>query len=143
MKLPKLPQRLMCVRRGAIVLLLPALSCAWLATGQTNQVTAGNGIDYTINSQSDPSFTFQRGVTYVFQINNLSIHPFWIKSVLGGNFSGSTGAFNTGVVNNGATSGSVIFTVPASAPDQLFYQCGNHGSMNRSEERRVGKECRL
>ena len=36
----------------------------------------------------------------------------------------------TGVVNNGATSGSVTFTVPAAAPDQLFYQCGNHSSMN-------------
>ena len=34
------------------------------------------------------------------------------------------------MVNNGATSGSVIFTVPAAAPDQLFYQCGNHGSMS-------------
>lgn len=94
---------------------------------QTNSVTAGNGISYTINSQPNPPFTFQRGVTYVFLLSGISIHPFWIKSFLG---IGNTGAFNTGVANNGATSGSLTFTVPAAAPNQLFYQCGNHGAMN-------------
>jgi hypothetical protein len=96
------------------------------AAGQTNNVTAGTGVDYVINGQNDPAFTLQRGVTYVFQISNLSFHPFWIKSSPG---FGSAGAFNNGVVNNGATSGSVVFTVPANAPDALIYQCGNHGSM--------------
>ena len=94
---------------------------------QTNNVTSGNGISYTINLQPNPSFTFQRGVTYVFPLSGVSFHPFWIKSSLG---LGSSGAFSTGVVNNGANSGSVTFTVPVVAPDQLFYQCGNHSSMN-------------
>lgn len=93
---------------------------------QTNNVTAGNFTDYTINGLPDPGFTFQRGVTYVFQINNLFSHPFWIKTNAG---FGSAGAFTTGVVNNGATSGSVIFTVPASAPNSMLYQCGNHSGM--------------
>lgn len=97
---------------------------------QTNNVTGGNGIDYTINAQSDPSFVFQRGVTYVFVLSGtVSFHPFWIKSTLGGFSSGSFGSFNTGVINNGASSGSVVFTVPASAPNQLFYQCGIHPGM--------------
>jgi hypothetical protein len=94
---------------------------------QTNNVTNGDLVNYTINGQADPSFTFQRGVTYVFQLSGVSFHPFWIKSSLG---LGSSGAFSTGVVNNGTNSGSVTFTVPAAAPDQLFYQCGNHSSMN-------------
>jgi hypothetical protein len=97
---------------------------------ETNSVTGGDTINYTINGQFDPPFTFQRGVTYVFLLSNVAIHPFWIKSVLGGNFSGGTGAFLTGVVNNGANSGSVIFAVPADAPDRLFYQCGNHAAMS-------------
>lgn len=97
---------------------------------QTNSVTAGNSINYTINGLPDPPFTLQRGVTYVFLLSNLNgfpSHPFWIKSALGND---SATAYNTGVVNNGASSGSVTFNVPAGAPNQLFYQCGNHSSMN-------------
>jgi hypothetical protein len=94
----------------------------------TNFVTGANGLsDYIINGQLDPPFTFQRGVTYVFQLSNVSIHPFWIKSALG---IGSTGRYDVGVTNNGATSGSVIFSVTTNAPDTLFYQCGNHSSMS-------------
>lgn len=92
----------------------------------TNNVTAGTGSSYTINGLPNPGFTLQRGVTYVFQINNLSFHPFWIRTNAG---AGSAGAFTTGVVNNGATSGSVTFTVPAAAPNSMLYQCGNHGLM--------------
>ncbi len=93
---------------------------------QTNNVTSGDFVNFTINGQPDPSFTFQRGVTYVFQLSGVSFHPFWIKSSLG---IGSTGRYDDGVVNNGVTSGSVIFTVPANAPATLFYQCNNHQSM--------------
>lgn len=96
------------------------------ATAQDFAVTAGDFINYTVNGQADPTLTLQRGVTYVFQIGNLTIHPFYIKSASG---LGSAGAFNTGVINNGATSGNLSFTVPANAPDTLFYQCGNHSSM--------------
>lgn len=98
-----------------------------LVHAQTHSVTSGDFVNYTINGQPDPPFTFQRGTTYVFLLSGISIHPFWIKSSLG---FGSAGAFNTGVVNNGATSGSLTFTVPAGAPNQLFYQCGNHGNMS-------------
>ena len=96
----------------------------------TNAVTSGNFIDYTINGQADPGFTFQRGVTYVFTLNGITFHPFWIKTNLTGSFTGGAGSFNSGVINNGGTSGSLIFTVPANAPNQLFYQCGNHSSMS-------------
>lgn len=103
-----------------------ALICGISALAQTFNVTGGDFVNYTINGLPDPGFTLERGVTYVFQLSNVAIHPFWIKSSLG---AGSSGAFNDGVVNNGATSGTVSFTVPANAPDQLFYQCGIHGSM--------------
>jgi len=104
------------------------LVLCWSASAQTtNSVTGGNNVNYTINGQADPPFTLQRGVLYVFQLSNVAFHPFWIKSSLG---FGSAGRFDDGVSNNGATSGSVIFAVPASAPDTLYYQCGNHSSMN-------------
>ncbi len=122
-------------KHPVVLLVLAALfiNLPLIQAQQTNNVTGGDTINYTINGLPDPPFTFQRGVTYVFLLSNLNgfpAHPFWIKSVLGGPFSGGVGAFNPGVVNNGATSGSVIFTVPASAPSQLFYQCGNHAAMS-------------
>lgn len=120
------------IKNPILLLILAALvfSTPPIQAQQTNSVTGGDLSNYTINGQPDPPFTFQRGVTYVFLLSNVAIHPFWIKSVLGGAFSGGAGAFTSGVVNNGATSGSVIFTVPPSAPDQLFYQCGNHAPMS-------------
>jgi hypothetical protein len=118
-------QRATSFRHPAMLLAL-LLANGISVSAQTFNVTGGDFINYTINGQPDPGFTLQRGVTYVFQLSNVGIHPFWIKSSLG---FGSAGAFNTGVVNNGGTSGSVTFTVPPGAPDQLFYQCGNHGGM--------------
>jgi len=118
--------------KPTVLLLAAALvNGQWLTPAQTNSVTAGDGISYTINALPNPPFTFQRGTTYVFLLSGtVSFHPFWIKSTLGGFFSGGAGAFNTGVTNNGATSGSVIFNVPANAPNQLFYQCGIHPGMS-------------
>lgn len=97
-----------------------------ISFAQDFAVTGGDNINYTINGQPDPGFTLQRGVTYVFQLGNLPFHPFYIKSSSG---FGNAGAYNNGVVNNGATSGNLTFTVPADAPNTLFYQCGNHPSM--------------
>jgi hypothetical protein len=93
----------------------------------TNTVTASSITAYTVNNTSNPSYTLLRGVTYVFQVNVASIHPFYIKT----NFiaSGSTDEYTNGVVGDGVTSGNLIFTVPANAPDTLFYHCGTHASM--------------
>ena len=117
-------------RRGLFLyqslVLVGLLASAAASTAQTFNVTGGNNINYTVDGQGDPSLTLERGVTYVFQLSNVSFHPFWIKSSSG---IGSSGAYNDGVVNNGATLGNVTFTVPANAPDALFYQCGNHSGM--------------
>jgi hypothetical protein len=110
--------------KALVLLFLAALPV--LAPAQNFNVTGGDFIDYIIDGQRDPGFTLQRGVTYVFQLSNVAFHPFWIKTNSG---FGGAGAFLSGVVNNGAASGNVTFTVPASAPDTMFYQCGNHGSM--------------
>ncbi len=112
--------------RVRLTLLWVSLVWAQVSFAQDFAVSGGNNIDYTINGQPDPGLSLQRGVTYVFQLGSLPFHPFYIKSTSG---LGSAGAYNTGVVNNGATSGNITFTVPADAPNTLFYQCGNHPSM--------------
>lgn len=82
-----------------------------------------NGGDFT--DTSNPGLTFKRGETYIFEVNAPG-HPFLINSVQG---TGTSNTYNEGVTNNGAVSGTITFTVPTSAPDQLFYNCEFHGSM--------------
>lgn len=78
-----------------------------------------------LNNSSNPNFTLKRGETYEFSINTPG-HPFFIKvaQTLG---TGET--FDDGVSNNGTSTGTVTFTVPANAPDTLFYICEFHSSM--------------
>ena len=112
-------------------LLLPTLGMTFLLAATTglraavtNNVTGGNGTDYTVNSLSDPALTLLRGTTYIFKLSNITIHPFNIRTTLGGS------QFTNGVTGNGSTSGELIFAVPTNAPNTLFYQCGNHFGMN-------------
>jgi len=53
-------------------------------------------------------------------------HPFLINTVRG---TGRANAYNSGVTNNGAVSGTITFTVPTDAPNTLYYNCQFHGSM--------------
>jgi hypothetical protein len=110
------------------------LSVAWAPVNAqtaplTNTVTASSLTAYTVDGQSNPGFTLLRGVTYVFEVN-VSIHPFYIKT----NFTalGTTDEYTNGVVGNGVTVGNLIFTVPANAPNLLYYHCGNHAPMGGS-----------
>jgi hypothetical protein len=117
----------LCALGGLIGLMLTASAVS--AFGQssplTNSVVGNNLSFFTINGQPNPTLTLQRGVTYVFQVNG-SIHPFYIKT----NRTGlSADQFTDGVTGNGTTIGTITFAVPASAPDLLHYQCGNHASM--------------
>jgi hypothetical protein len=90
-------------------------------------VTASGLSAFVFNATSNnPTLTFTKGVTYIFNLSGLSIHPFWIKSV---RVTGNGSAYNSGVSNNGSTVGPVSFTPPADAPATLFYQCGNHVPM--------------
>jgi hypothetical protein len=91
----------------------------------TYTVTNSEASSYTINSSSNPSLTLQRGGTYTFNVSS-SGHPFWIKT---SQTTGTGSAYNTGVTNNGAQSGTITFTVPNDAPSTLYYICQFHNSM--------------
>jgi plastocyanin len=97
---------------------------------KTYEVTNSGASAYIFNGEglsdsSNPNFTFKRGSTYTLNVNTLG-HPFLLKSVQG---TGSSNIYNAGVANNGAVSGTITFTVPADAPDTLYYNCEFHGSM--------------
>jgi hypothetical protein len=82
-----------------------------------------NPADYASGSNADPTLVLHRGFTYHFNIN-ASGHPFFISSTPG------SGAYATGITNNGTSSGTIIFTVPMDAPSTLYYYCSVHAAMN-------------
>lgn len=77
-------------------------------------------------TENDPVLYLRRGEIYVFTNNSGGSHPFEIRISNGG------AAYSTGVTNNGATSGDIIFKVPMSAPATLYYQCTNHADMGNT-----------
>lgn len=93
-------------------------------------VTNSGASDYVFNGggltdASDPALTLKRGSTYTF-IVNASGHPFLIKTAQN---TGSSNTYNDGVTNNGASIGTITFTVPANAPNTLYYICEFHAAM--------------
>jgi hypothetical protein len=94
--------------------------------GTTLTVTNSGAGSYTINGSTNPTFTFIRGQRYVINVSATG-HPFWIQTVAGAYSSGNI--YNTGVTNNGAQSGTIIFEVPYDAPNNLYYVCQYHSSM--------------
>jgi hypothetical protein len=93
----------------------------------TNSTTSA----YVIDFQSNPTLTLVRGNTYTFTLVLNGVFPFYIKTEP---TLGTTNQYNDGVTNNGATTGSITFTVPQTAPDTLYYvnptQPNMRGTMN-------------
>lgn len=84
--------------------------------------------DYLVDGQRDPDLMLVRGQTYVFDLQGVeTFHPMFIK-LISGNGNGDT--FDDGVTGNGASGDNdITFVVPMSAPNLLFYNCGNHSPM--------------
>jgi len=73
---------------------------------------------------------FYRGGTYTVDINAVG-HPFYFTTDNGTGFVAGDyiGEWTSGVTNSRADNGTITFTVPLNAPDELYYQCGNHANM--------------
>ena len=101
---------------------------AWLNDGSST----GAWKFGTKATERNPQIRLYRGNTYKFKINATG-HPFHIMTEpyrQGIAEDGSTSTlYTTGVTNSATDSGTVTFTVPTTAPDVLYYQCGNHDSM--------------
>ena len=96
-----------------------------LSVIENYQVTNSGVGSYTIAGFANPTLTLVRGQTYFFTLN-ASGHPFWIKTT---KTTTNANAYNTGVTNNGDDVGGITFTVPAGAPNTLYYVCEYHSSM--------------
>ncbi len=93
--------------------------------GTTFTITNSGSGAYVINGSNNPTLSFIRGHRYVININAVG-HPFWIQTVSGAYSSGNV--YNTGVLNNGIDSGTIIVELPFNAP-ALYYVCQNHSVM--------------
>jgi len=90
------------------------------ADGSNHYTFTGPG---GLSAATDPTIYLTRGQTYEFVNSSGGSHPFQIRASDGGS------AYNTGVTNNGASSGTIKFEVPFAAPNTLVYQCTSHSSM--------------
>ena len=120
------------------------LSVSVPSTITTPTLTAPTGVTYNISFVNPGAYTFSgaaagdnvnlgplyRGGTYTFSVS-ASGHPFYLTTDNGTNFSSATyfGEYTSGVTNSRTQSGNLTFTVPATTPDTLYYQCGNHSAM--------------
>ena len=82
---------------------------------------------YLIGGVKNPDIVVRRGSTYIFDLQ-IPGHPFHLQTS-GPGFN-SANRFTTGFSGSGQTSGRFAWTVPASAPDQLYYQCQFHRAMH-------------
>ena len=81
---------------------------------------------YVIDYQPNPTLTLVRGNTYTFTLVLTGIFPFYIKTIPG---TGNVNLYNTGVTNNGASVGTITFTVPQDAPNTLYYSSSTQINM--------------
>jgi hypothetical protein len=82
------------------------------------RVTNNGTSSWTIDFQANPTLTLVRGNTYTWNLIQNAPLAFFIKTELS---YGTINLWSSGVQNNGATQGLVIFTVPQNAPDTLYY----------------------
>ena len=98
---------------------VPEATFGIVNNGTSAYTFSGDGFSSTADN---PTLYLTRGHTYKFSVN-ASGHPFQIRVSDGGS------AYNTGVTNNGAQTGDVIFTPDMSTPKNLVYQCTVHSGM--------------
>jgi hypothetical protein len=88
------------------------------------------GVAYAIDGEIGKVITLERGKTYEFQLDDVpSNHPFYVGTTAEGQGGDE---FRDDPAR--ATSGTVTFTVPSDAPDDLFYVCDNHVYMGGDME---------
>ncbi len=100
---------------------------------------------YYINDQEAPSLILIRGNTYNFKFSSPESsaggysgnnHPFYISTSASWSSGAYTGEYTGGVSGSrayyGGTASTLKFKVPSTAPDKLYYHCGNHTGMGGS-----------
>jgi hypothetical protein len=95
--------------------------------------TSGYSVDHVDGNMAIGPLN--RGAIYDFEVNAPG-HPFFLttQKLSSGQFTVATyqGEYLKGVTNSRTENGTLRLVVPADAPDTLYYQCGEHQSMQGS-----------
>jgi hypothetical protein len=102
----------------------PVITWKLGANGTSDYTFTGPG--FPTPATTDPVLYLSRGHTYVFENLSGGSHPFQIRVSNGG------AAYTSGVTNNGASTGNIVFEVPMDAPNTLYYQCTSHSTMGNT-----------
>jgi hypothetical protein len=92
-------------------------------------ITNNGSGSYTVNGVANGLVSFERGKKYRIHMN-ASGHPFWIQTVSGAYSSGNV--YSTGITNGGEDVGYILVELSQNAPDNLYYACEFHSSMQGS-----------
>ena len=84
---------------------------------------------YLVNGVLNGTINFVKGKKYRIIINAVG-HPFRIQTVSGG--YSLADSYTTGITNAGTDNGSILVELPQNAPDNLYYACEFHATMNGS-----------
>jgi hypothetical protein len=104
-----------------------AYANVYLGVSKTFTVTNVTSSEYIIDGTGgNPSLYLIRGQKYNFSVN-ASSHVFWIKTAPS---TGTGDQYSDGVVGNGTDNSTIVFDVPLSAPDVLYYSSQYDASMN-------------
>lgn len=113
------------VGNGSGLTNLPASYPTWTIGSNGSSDYTFTGIGFTVTT-NDPVLYLARGQKYAFDNQSGGSHPFQIRTSNGGS------AYNSGVTNNGASTGIITFEVPFDAPNSLYYQCTVHSTMGNT-----------
>jgi hypothetical protein len=118
-----------------LLFLVPAVTHAQTTLAVTVAASTGDNprsdpwpVVYYVDGEESAELTLVRGETYVFEVGSgAEVHPLYIST---SDVGGGEGVWSEGVEGNFATTGNALtFTVPMSAPDLLYYECGAHPRM--------------
>ena len=93
----------------------------------------GSNPIFSIDGEERPNISLIRGFTYTFEVNTNDIntndsYPFYL-SEKPENSPTYEGEYLAGVTGSRVSNGNLVFTVPTTAPDLLYYNSPNTGSM--------------
>ena len=106
-------------------------SSSYSDNGTTFTITV-NSSKYYIDGIQTKSLILKKGYTYYFDSidSTTNNHPLFIGTTSSG--GSYTYEYTSGVTNSRTTNGTLTFVVPSDSPSTLYYNCGNHVSMEVS-----------